>query len=184
MIIRLAVPGLLIALAAPAFAQTHPWRQTQADDYTRYELLDPATRSFRIYYYVTATAPGAPYYFNTIRKGAEETVHGVYDAASGGKLEWEVVDGRAARALGMANADTTDRYIKVRLLHPVPENGEARVLIDKTYRDPASVIERDGRLVFDRPLGIKRNAVVLPAGYELVGVTFPSQVMQESDGRV
>jgi hypothetical protein len=176
--------GFLLALSAPALAQTRPWRQTQADDYTRYVLLDPATQSFRIYYYVTATTPGAPYYFNTIRKGAEETVHGVYDAATGAGLEWDVVEGRAARALGMTNADTTERYIRVRLARPVPENGESRVLIDKTYRDPASVMVRESRLVFDRPLGIKRNAVVLPAGYELVGVNYPSQVMQETDGRI
>jgi len=184
MILRFAGAGLLIVLSAPAAAQTRSWRQTQADDYTRYELLDPASQSFRIYYYVTATAAGAPYYFNTIRKGAEETVHGVYDGATGAKLEWEVVDGRAARALGMANADSTERYIKVRLAHPVPDDGEARVLIDKTYRDPASLLVRDGQLVFDRSLGIKRNAVVLPAGYELVGVNYPSQVVQEPDGRI
>ena len=184
MILRFAGAGLLMVLSAPAAAQTRSWRQTQADDYTRYELLDPASQSFRIYYYVTATAAGAPYYFNTIRKGAEETVHGVYDGATGARLEWEVVDGPAARALGMTNADSSDRYIKVRLAHPVPDNGEARVLIDKTYRDPASLLVRDGRLVFDRSLGIKRNAVVLPAGYELVGVNYPSQVVQEPDGRI
>ena len=111
-------------------------------------------------------------------------MHGVYDAATGGTLEWDVVDGEAARALGLSNADTADRYIKVRLPRPVPEHGEGRVLIDKTYRDPASIIVRDGRLVFSRSLGIKRNAVVLPAGYELVGVNYPSQVAQEPDGRI
>lgn len=184
MTLRLAALGLLIAAATPALGQTRPWRQTQADDYTRYEILDPATQSFRIYYYVTATRAGAPFYFNTIRKGADEIVHGVYDAATGARLDWEVVDGRAALALGMANADTTDRYIKVRLARPVPQDGEARVLIDKTYRDPASVLFSNGRLVFDRSLGIKRNAVVLPAGYELAGVNHPSQVMQEADGRI
>ena len=171
-------------VVSPVVAQSAPWRQTQADDYTRYELLDPAAHSFRIYYYVTATTPGARYYFNTIRRGAEETVHGVYDPATGGTLEWDVVDGEAARALGLSNADTADRYIKVRLPRPVPEHGEGRVLIDKTYRDPASIIVRDGRLVFSRSLGIKRNAVVLPAGYELVGVNYPSQVAQEPDGRI
>ena len=34
-------------------------KQTQADSYTRYELLDPATQSFRIYYDVSTTAAGA-----------------------------------------------------------------------------------------------------------------------------
>ncbi len=179
-----AIAAAMLLVASQGAAQTRAWRQTQADDYTRYELQDPTTQSFRIYYYVTATTPGAEYYFNTIRRGAEETVHGVYDPVTGGKLEWEVVDGRAARALGMSNADTADRYIKVRLARPVPEQGEGRVLIDKTYRDPASVMVRDGRLVFSRSLGIKRNSVVLPIGHELVGVNYPSQVAQESDGRI
>lgn len=174
--------GLFVA--STGAAQTRAWPQTQADDYTRYELQDPATQSFRIYYYVTATTPGAEYYFNTIRRGAEETVHAVYDPVTGGKLEWEIVEGQTARALGMSNADTADRYLKVRLPGPVPEHGESRVLIDKTYRDPASVMVRDGRLVFSRSLGIKRNSVVLPAGYELVGVNYPSQVAQEPDGRI
>jgi hypothetical protein len=38
--------------------------------------------------------------------------------------------------------------------------------------------------VFNRPLGIKRNKVVLPVGYELVECTVPSQVATEKDGRV
>ena len=39
-------------------------------------------------------------------------------------------------------------------------------------------------IVFNRPLGIKKNSVVLPAGYELVAVNYPSQVRQEADGRI
>jgi hypothetical protein len=62
--------------------------------------------------------------------------------------------------------------------------GEARLLILKTYEDRASYFTRGDTLVFTRPLGIKRNAVVLPRGYELVSSTFPAQVLQESDGRV
>lgn len=162
-----------------AVGQAGPWRQTQADDYTRYELQDPATQSFRIYYYVTATTPGAEYYFNTIRRGAEETVHGVYDPVTGGPLEWEIVDGQAARALGMANADTADRYIKVRLARPVPEHGERRVLIDKTYRDPASVTVRDGRLY-------RATRGTLTAWVERLraetGTSFPEKVTAVRDG--
>ena len=33
-------------------------------------------------------------------------------------------------------------------------------------------------------LGIRRNAVVLPAGYELVACNVPSQVLTERDGRI
>src|SRR6202030_4664593 len=43
----------------------------------------------------------------------------------------------------------------------------------------------DGKtIVFNRPLGVKRNKVVLPPGYEVVGLTVPSQVLTEKDGRI
>jgi hypothetical protein len=38
--------------------------------------------------------------------------------------------------------------------------------------------------VFDRPLGIKRNVVVLPKGYELIGSQSPGIVSTDPDGRV
>ena len=65
-----------------------------------------------------------------------------------------------------------------------PNGGEARVLIDKTYEDVTSYVLRADTIVFTRPLGIKRNAVVLPRGYELLSCNFPSQVLQEPDGRI
>ena len=43
----------------------------------------------------------------------------------------------------------------------------------------------DGKtIVFNRPLGVRRNKVVLPAGYEVVGLTVPSQILTEKDGRI
>ena len=38
--------------------------------------------------------------------------------------------------------------------------------------------------MFDRPLGVRRNKVVLPAGYEVVGLSVPSQILTEKDGRL
>ncbi len=38
--------------------------------------------------------------------------------------------------------------------------------------------------MFSRPLGIKRNSVVLPQGYELLSCNVPSQVLSEQDGRI
>jgi hypothetical protein len=58
------------------------------------------------------------------------------------------------------------------------------VLIDKTYQDARSYIAGGDTLVFTRGLGIKKNSVVLPAGYELVSVNYPSQVREEPDGRL
>jgi hypothetical protein len=84
----------------------------------------------------------------------------------------------------MQNASAAGEYLQVTLASPVPENGQARIRIDKTYSDTASYFAQGDRIVFARSLGIDRNAVVLPADYELVSVNYPSQVAQESDGRI
>jgi hypothetical protein len=66
----------------------------------------------------------------------------------------------------------------------VPDDGGARIRIIKTYKDPKSYYRDGDAIVFDRPLGIRRNSVVLPAGYRLVSCNVPSQVLPTSDGRV
>jgi hypothetical protein len=170
--------SLVLALSAVA--------QGETDEYTRYELLAPGTSSFRIYYEVTATTAGAKYFYNPIRKGSTASDEKVLDAMSGKPLRFEVVSGTDARKDPlMADADTDTNYIKVTLARPVPENGQGRILILKTYQDEKSY-HADGSngLVFDRPLGIKRNKVVLPAGYEVTGLTVPSQILTEKDGRI
>jgi hypothetical protein len=177
------VAGLLAAASAPpASAQT--FRQTQTDDYTRYELLEPGTHTFRIYYDVSATAAGARHYFNGLRAGSEHIIHGAQDLASGAALPWKVVSGEEARAAGMTNASPNGEYLQVTLVRAVPAGGQQRIRIDKSYRDTASYVASADRIVFDRSLGIDRNAVVLPPGYELTAVNFPSQVAEEEDGRI
>ncbi len=177
----LALVACLVSTASLAQA---PARQTESDAYTRYELLAPGSTKFRIIYEVTATTPGAVYYFNPIRRGSIATDESVMDRASGKPLRFEEVGAAAAREGGV-RGDSLQTYIRVQLARPVArDGGEQRVLILKTYEDAASYFVRGDTLVFTRPLGIKRNAVVLPAGYELVSSTFPSQVLQEPDGRV
>ena len=183
--------GFMLVPVATTRAQTPPQSgqktpgQTQADDYTRYELLAPGSGTFRILYDVTATTPGATHFFNPIRVGSIATDERVFDRATGKPLTFSVVGANVARAGGVRVTDTTQRYIRVTLAHPVPtDGGEARVLIDKTYEDTKSYFVEGDAIVFNRPLGIKRNAVVLPKGYELVSCNYPSQVLQESDGRI
>jgi len=172
-------------LASTALAQSPPARlPTQSDEYTRYELLAPETAQFRIYYEVTAITPGALYYFNPIRKGSEASDEAVYDRMTGKALKFEEVSGADARAAGLERADLDTRYIKVTLPRPVPKDGQLRLQIDKTYKDAKSYYKEGQLIVFSRPLGIKRNSVVLPAGYELVSCNVPSQVLQEKDGRI
>jgi hypothetical protein len=181
---RIAATFLLIALVAVnAVAQT-PQRQTQEDDYTRYELLGPDTAQFRILYEVTATTAGAPFFFNAIRKGSVASDESVVDMMTGQQLKWEVVSGAQARKEGHPTADLETEWLKVHLARPVPKGGEGRVLIDKTYKDAKSYFRDGDTIVFDRSLGIKRNAVVLPPGYRLISCNVPSQVMATADGRV
>lgn len=177
---------LIAALALPCGGQQPglPPAQTESDAYTLYELLAPGSAKFRIVYEVTATTAGARLYFNPIRKGSVATDESVLDRMTGKPLRFEVVSGVEARAGGVRGADTTGEYIKVHLARAVPPEGEARVLIDKTYEDSASYFVQGEQIVFSRSLGIRKNAVALPAGYELVSVNYPSQVFTRADGRV
>jgi hypothetical protein len=188
-------PACALLVYAAAFAQTPPAKdglyfptpvaQTETDEYTRYELLAPATSSFKIYYEVTATTAGAKFFYNPIRKGSVASDESVYDAMRGTPLHFEVVGGAQARMDPlMPDADLDTSYIKVTLARPVPTNGQGRVLIIKTYKDPKSYYVDGKAIVFNRPLGVKRNKIVLPAGYEVTGLTVPSQILTEKDGRI
>jgi hypothetical protein len=178
-----SLTALMAIVATIASAQSRP--QIESDAYTRYELLAPGTAKFRIIYEVTATTAGATYYFNPIRKGSVASNESVFDRATGKPLQFDVVGAAVAQAGGVRNRDTSQTYIRVKLARPVPAaGGEARVLIDKTYEDTTSYFMRGDTLVFTRPLGIKRDAIVLPAGYEIISSNFPSQVLQEADGRI
>jgi hypothetical protein len=162
--------------------------QTQyvsGDTYTRYELLAPETNSFRIFYEVTETSPGARFHFNIIRPGSEASDESVYDLATGKQLKFEVVTGAQAKTDSpSSNFNPTAQYIKVHLAHPVPARGEYRLRIDKTYKDKQSYYADGDRIVFKRGLGIPRNSVVLPPGYEIVSSSVAAQVIPEPDGRL
>jgi hypothetical protein len=176
-----ALVGLGAIRAAAAQAPSTTPRQTQSDDYTRYELLDPASASFRIVYEVTATTPGARFFWNPIRKGSVASNESVSDPSNGKALKFIEVSGAEAKVNGLGNADLDTRYIQIELPRPVPKEGEIRLLIDKTYKDDKSyfVEEKTGFIVFSRSLGIRRNSVVLPGDYEVVSCNFPSQVVSE-----
>jgi len=177
--LKIFVVILLLALSAilPAFA---------ADEFTLYELLAPETHQFAITYDVAATREGAQFFFNPVRHGSTASKERVMDRSTGKDLKFETVIGKDAKATGLVPAQTADdaQFIKVYLPAPVPSGGETRIRIFKTYTDAPSYYVKDGLLVFDRPLGIKRNVVVLPAGWELVGCTSPAIVSTDSVSRV
>lgn len=179
---------MLLAEASPARTPAAPppaaAGATEADELTRYELLAPESAQFRILYDVTATSAGAVFFFNPIRKGSEASRESVVDRASGEPLKFEIVPGEAARRSGAADADPGTQYIRVALPRPVPAGGGVRLRIDKTYKDAASYFQEGDEIVFRRSLGIPRNVVVLPLGWEVVSCNVPAQVLSEADGRI
>jgi len=175
---RRAAFAVLLIACVPAFA---------ADEFTLYDLFPPETHQFAIVYDTTQTREGAEYFLNPIRPGSTASKERVIDRATGAELKFETVTGKDAKATGLVSprAADGDLFLKVALLHPVPKNGEARIRIYKTYADaPSYYLDKDGLLVFDRPLGIKRNEVVLPAGWELIGSASPGIVSTGPDGRI
>lgn len=185
--LRGPIVALVVSSAAVfGFAQAAPATlQTETDEYTRYELLSPESASFAIRYEVTAATAGARYYFNPIRKGSVASGESVLDVMTGLALKFEVVAGEeAVKDPLMKGEDTSVDYIKVSLARPVPIEGQARLLILKTYKDAKSYYREGDTIVFNRSLSIPRNSVVLPAGYELVACNVPSQVLADPDGRI
>lgn len=175
---------LLIVLAFVLIPGAADAQNRSEDEYTRYELLAPESSAFKIIYDVSAVTPAAAFYFNAIRKGSVARDESVIDLASGQPLKFVQVTGAEARKAGLAGADLDGEYIQVTLARPVPAGGEARIRIIKTYQDPKSYFQDGDVVVFNRPLGIKRNAVVLPPSYELIACNIPSQILEEADGRV
>jgi len=174
---------LVLLLSFPVMLQAQP-AQTDADSYTRYELLDPASQRFRIIYDVSATTPGATSYYNTLRKGSEHEVSAVYDLFTGQPLKWKIVDGAYARKNGHPRAGEDTDYLQIILARPVPDGGEARIRIDKTYKDEQSYYTDGNKIIFDRSLSIKRNSIILPKGYEVIACNYPVQVQLEADERL
>src|SRR5688572_8450382 len=160
-------PFALLLLAATAAAADDEW--------TLYELLAPESHRFAITYDVSVTEPGARVFLNPVRTGSVASDERVVLRRTGRDLPFTLVGGARARAEKLAPPDTADDalFIRVELPEPVPAGAETRLRIFKTYTDPKSYFAEGDRIVFDRGLSIRRNVVVLPAGYELIGSTVP-----------
>ncbi len=141
------------------------------DEYAVYDLLSPDTASFRTVYEVAVTTPGATTFLDRIGSGlafAQGADDGAADMMTGAPLKFEQQPGG----------------LQIHLARPVPDGGQARLRITKTYKDAKSY-HRDGdAIVFERSIPLRRAAFVLPAGYRLAEVNIPSQVIAEPDGRL
>jgi hypothetical protein len=181
------IPVWILSICFVTMVQAyHSTPALAADEFTLYELLPPDTNQFAIVYDVTQTREGAELFFNPIRPGSVASKERVLARATGKDLQFEVVTGKEAKTSGLVSEKTADdaQFIRVHLPGPVPKGGQTRIRIIKTYTDAASYYLKDGQLVFERPLGIKRNVVLLPKSWELVGCASPGIVSTDADGRI
>ena len=156
--------ALFLLTAVPASAQSRA-----EDEYTRYELLAPETSSFKITFDLTAVTPGAKFFFNAIHNTTQVSDLSAIDLMTGGALKISEVTGSQARAAGFKDADAATHYLQVELARPVPEGGETRIRILKTYKDAANYHREGDAVVFSRALTVHRDVVVLPKNYEGAG---------------
>ena len=182
---RTAILPLLLGclVAPPAAAQGQPFYSHDA--HTEYNLLDPASHQFAIVYFVTERRAGSTVLLNQTRSGSAGSDVAVFDPRTGQPLKFEYMSGAELTADGTPGRfDPAEHYIRAHLPRPVPEGGEGRVKILKTYLDDKSYYTEGDDIVFKRSLGIPRNAIVLPKGYNLVSSNVAAQVYALDDGRL
>ena len=179
---------LMLCLVPLSLAAQESFHRAEQDREISYWLLDPASHQFRISHDFTVTRAGQKSVHSFVRKGSVVSPDAkMIDVDTGKELRFETVSGKEAKSTGLVSPATADDapFIKVWLPAPVPKGGETRIRILKTYTDAASYfVDKDGRLVFTRPLGIKRNVVLLPKGWELIECASPGIVSTDPDGRV
>ena len=166
--LRRAFGGSAVAFAAGTSPQTH--RNDVEDEYVRYELLAPSTRSVRITHDLSLVSEGATSYTDATPVDSQVSDVSIIDLMSGTPLEFTAGSG----------------HLNITLARPVPKGGQARLRIIETIRNIGSYrLLGDGDdVAFDRPTSSRRGAVVLPKNFELISSNIPVQVVQEADGRI
>lgn len=182
---RYALAGMAVAATSLATIEAQQSPFNAHDDYTEYQLLDPATHQFHIVYYLGQRQVGATTVLNQTRSGSEGSDISVSDPRTGKPLKFEYKSGAELAAAGESGRlNAAEHYIRAFLPRPVPADGEGRVRIEKTYLDQKSYYAQGDDIVFARSLGIGRNAILLPAGYALVSSNVAAQVLLNDAGRI
>jgi hypothetical protein len=163
----LAIVALSSVLAYAYVPQTPAPVRSVEDEYERIELLAPDSGRFRVTYDVSVVAPGATAWTDATSDALPLEDVSATDLMTGTPLAFKAAGGR----------------IEVTLARAVPRGGQGRIRIVKTVRSPKYLRTRD-EIVFTRTSTIRRCAIVLPKGFELISATLPVQVIQEPDGRI
>jgi hypothetical protein len=166
-----AFSAVIVLLAASAHGyvpQDSKAAPAVEDEYVRCELLEPSTHSFRIAHDLSVVTPGVTTYAEAIPVRSQASDISVIDLMSGTPLVFRQANSR----------------IDITLARPVPKGGQARIRITETLTDSTSYRQSAQDIDFEHPTKVRRVAVVLPRGFELIRADVPVQVIQEADGRI
>jgi len=131
------------------------------------------------------TRAGATLLTNGTRHGSDGGGIEVYDPRTGQPLKFDYLGGAEAREKKIpGNFTPEDHYIIAQLPWAVPQGGEGRVLIYKTYKDARTYYPEGQDIVWVRALSAQRFGVILPKGYAFISANIASQVMTTPDGRL
>lgn len=180
---RLLLSLIILSLSNyNSIGQTLP--QEAEDMIVTYHLKSSDSKQFQVVSEVSATTPGAVYYYDALNFGEEIGVAAAIDLMTGDSLRWDLVDGSHAKRNGHPKATLSRKFIKVFLGRPVPENGEARIKIVKNYTNSTAYAQKGDHMTFNRLMGVKRTVVVLPKDHEVISCNYPAQVTLNNTGHL
>lgn len=165
---RIAIVIAVCSVTAGTGHAQIPPGQTHTDEYVRYELSPPASSSYHVSFEVSVTTENLQRYVDPIVPGTTVTDVTATDLMTGQPL----VVARDARLIAVA------------LARPVPKNGQGRIRIDKTVKDPHGYVLAGKIGTFTEMLPSRRGLLTLPPGFELVACNVASQVLSLPDGRI
>ncbi len=170
----------LVFCSAALLAQAPP--AGEQDAYTRIELRDPETGTFKVTHEVADITAGARQYELPLWRGTELSGLKATDLMSGAPLQTElrVIKGMPSGAESNPGAGA----VRVMLARPVPKDGQGRIRIEADARNLDLFRRRALISTFKMPLRAPRGTIVLPAGYELLSSDIPAQILSEPDGRL
>jgi hypothetical protein len=176
-----AAPSRMGTPDDPAFSE-----RARQDREIVYFLQPPETHSFDLYHDVTIKDVGRSTYVNVVRAGSKVSGPSALCLDTGEPLKVETLKGdEITRAkVDIGEPVKPDSEAAVVRFPAVAAGTTTRIRIRETYTDPARYRMEGDLLVWDRSFGRPRNAVILPAGYALVGSAFPAKVSLTEDGRI
>ena len=168
------VVALLLVFSPALFAQAP--LPAENDVYTRIELEDPQTNSFRVIHDVADTNEGAREHMMLLWSGTQATDVKAIDLMTGAAV--------TSTLTVLKSVDSSMPALKVGLVRAVPKNGQGRIRVDMNLKNAQMFAVRGNTASFILPFHNSRGTIVLPAGYELLSSDIPAQILTEADGRI